>query len=251
MPDLTNMQQMQTASSFHFSAVGLDALGATEYTLATVVVDISGSVSGWERNLESCLKAIVKSCKKSPRSDNLMLRVTKFNDNVVEVHAFKELNTIKDGDYDNSLNPSGGTALCDAVLEAVEATKTYGQLLSDQNYQTNSVIYVVTDGADNTSHVATPNSLKTAVGSVKREEKLESMAVILIGVGYGGSAQYLDSFKNQTNITQFVDLEELFRKTSPEGALAKLAGYVSKSISSTSQALGTGNSVPTSSVLTF
>lgn len=57
MPDLTNMQTMQTASNFHFQAVGLDALGATEYTLATVVVDISGSVSGWERQLEDCLKA--------------------------------------------------------------------------------------------------------------------------------------------------------------------------------------------------
>lgn len=250
MPDITNMQQMNTPSNFRFSAVAVDQLGATEYTLATVVVDVSGSVSGWERQLENCLKAIVNSCKRSPRADNLMLRVVQFNGNVSEVHGFRELNGINVSEYDNRLNPSGNTALFDAVQESAEATVTYARLLSSQDYLANAVIYVLTDGADNqSSH--TPRSVRGVVDSVKRDEVLESMAVVLVGIGQHGSGAYLDNFRQEANITQFVDLEELFRKTSPEGALAKLAGYVSKSISSTSQALASGNSQPAASTLTF
>ena len=250
MPDITNMQQMQTPNNFRFSATGIDQLGATEYTLATVVVDISSSVDGFQRQLEDCLKAIVNACKKSPRSDNLMLRVVKFNDSVTEVHGFKELNTININDYSNTLNPAGCTALFDAVQEAIEATSEYGRLLKGQDYQANAVVYILTDGEDNRSRM-TPTSIKNAVNSVKRQEQLESLAVILVGVGQHNAGAYLDGFRQDANITQFVDLEELFRKTSPEGALAKLAGFVSKSISSTSQALASGNSVPASSNLVF
>lgn len=250
MPDITNMQQMQTPSNFRFSAIAVDQLGATEYTLVTVVVDTSGSVSGWERNLENCLKAIVNSCRRSPRADNLMLRVVQFNSRLNEVHGFRELNGINVSEYDNRLQPSGNTALFDAVQEAAEATITYARLLKSQDYMANAVIYVLTDGADNAS-THTPRSIRGVVDGVKRDEVLESMAVILIGVGQSGVGAYLDNFRQEANITQFVDLEELFRKTSPEGALAKLAGYVSKSISSTSQALASGNSQPATSTLVF
>lgn len=250
MPELDSMQNIQTQSNFQFSAIGLDELEATEYTLATVVVDLSGSVSGWERQLEDCLKAIVNSCKRSPRSDNLILRVVQFNDSLTEIHGFKELNTIGENEYTNTLQASGSTSLYDAVLEAAEATTTYGEMLTNQDYMANGVIYVLTDGMDNTSrHNA--SQIKDRILSVKRDEVLDSMAVILVGIGHHGASQYLDNFKQEAEITQFVDLEDLFNKTSPEGALAKLAGYVSRSISSTSQALASGNSTPMASNLTF
>jgi hypothetical protein len=85
------------------------------------------------------------------------------------------------------------------------------------------------------------------------DEKLESVAVILVGVGYGEQhlKDYLDKFKKTAEIDQFVDMTELFNNGSPDKALAKLAGFVSKSISSTSQALASGSTTPSSSLLTF
>ena len=61
----------------------------------------------------------------------------------------------------------------------------------------------------------------------------------------------LEAFKDGAELTQFVDLTDLFNKQSPAKALAKLAGYVSKSISTTSQALASGTSTAVSSQLTF
>lgn len=255
MPDIidTEMTNLQTASRYGFSAVGLDSLGATEYTLATVVCDISGSVTSWVKELESCLKAIVKSCKSSPRSENLLLRLVAFSDNVEEVHGFRLLGDINPAEYDNCLNVKGCTALFDAVHTSIEATADYGKLLVDQgDMSANAVIYVLTDGGDNASK-HTVNTVKKLIESVRMQEKLEAISVILIGVGYGDAQlqTYLDQFKNDAKIDQFVDLTDLFNNGSPDKALAKLAGYVSKSISSTSQALASGSTTASSSILTF
>lgn len=257
MPDImdetTDMKNLMTSSRYGFSAVGLDALGASEYTLATVVVDISGSVTAWRKNLEDCIKTIVKTSKMSPRSDNLLLRLVTFNDNVSEIHGFRLLNDIDESEYDGSLHPGGITALFDATHSSIEATGDYGKLLVDQgDMSANAVVYVITDGMDNAS-ANTSKEIKKMIENVVNQEYLESMAVILIGVGYsdGSTVTYLDEFQKEADINQFVDLTELFTKTSPEKALAKLAGYVSKSISSTSTALASGSTSASSSLLTF
>ncbi len=67
-------------------------------------------------------------------------------------------------------------------------------------------------------------------------ENLESIKVILIGVGDSGRVQtYLDTLKNDAGLDQFVWVGNADAK-----ALAKMADFVSRSISSSSQALGTG-----------
>jgi uncharacterized protein YegL len=250
---ISEMTSLQTGSHYGFSAVGLDALGATEYTLATVVCDISGSVSSWVKDLEECLKTILKSCQSSPRSENLLLRLVAFSDDVEEIHGFRLLGDIDPKEYDGCLNIRGCTALFDAAHTSIEATADYGKLLVDQGEMSaNAVIYILTDGGDNASK-NTATTIKKLIQKVRMDEKLESIAVILVGVGYDSQnlADYLDKFKKNAEIDQFVNMTELFNNSSPDKALAKLAGFVSKSISSTSQALASGSTTPSSSLLTF
>ena len=78
MPILTdndNSQQVKTSSGYQFSATSIDELGATDYSLVTIAVDVSGSVSKFKVDLENCLKTILDACQKSPRSENLLLRL--------------------------------------------------------------------------------------------------------------------------------------------------------------------------------
>ena len=248
MPSLVNMVQMQTASNFQFSGVGIEHLDASEYTLATIVVDTSGSVDAWQDKLADCIKEIVKSGRKSPRAENFLVRVTAFNDHIQEIHGFQELSSINLNSY-SALNPIGGTALFDAIQEAIDATITYATQLSANDYLVNAVIYVLTDGENNAGN-GTVGGIKKSIKSTSKGEKhLESLAVILIGVGYDANPQYLDGVKNNAGITQFVDMTKLFKEKSPANALALLAGFVSKSFSTTSQALQSGNSRPMSSAL--
>lgn len=240
------MQMHQLAGgNFSFTAQRLDRLGATEYTLVTIVVDVTGSTSGFEDALHTSLVTAIKSCKKSPRSENLLVRVVIFSSvyGVQEIHGFKPLSDINpDTDY-KPFRPSGGTPLFDAVYSAIAATKEYGKQLRDSDYSCNAIIFIITDG-DDTSSSMTPNMIRQETEGIKASEKLESCVTVLIGVNVQGQSgqhpgktmgQVLEDFRNEASITSYIDAG-----SATAGKFAKLAQFVSQSVSSQSQSLGSG-----------
>jgi len=245
MPKLMDatMEELKTASNYKFSGVKVDELGAPEYSLVTIAQDVSGSVTAFKTDMEECLKTIVEACQKSPRAENLMLRLITFDDNLTEIHGFKLLNTVQGSNYNDSLTIGGCTSLFDAVESSIEATCQYAKILKDQDFLTNAIVFVITDGMDNASK-ATINSVKKSIEDTVQKEVLESITTVLVGVGNNnGVSSYLSSFQRGATIDQFVDIGD----TTPK-KLAKLANFVSRSISSTSQSLGTGSQ---SQLLTF
>lgn len=237
MPKLidSSMEQIDILGSkgaFNFSAVKIDNLGATEYTLVTIAVDNTGSVSPFAKELVDTLKSAIEACKKSPRAENLLLRVISFNTDIDEVHGFKLLNAVDLNAY--SVNPNGNTALFDAVYSSLGATLTYAKKLTDQDFGVNGICFIITDGEDNASSM-TPDAIYQLQKKAKIGEEIESMITVLVGINAGACSVALDRFKSEANLTQFVDVGEVTSQR-----LAKLAAFVSKSISSQSQALGSG-----------
>ena len=238
------MQTHQTLHNFNFSAVDVKSLGASEYTLVTICQDTSSSVTDFKKGMEDTLKQILEACKKSPRSENLLLRLVEFNSDIGELHGFRELKSIVATEYDNILNPRGMTALYDGILSGTEAMEVYGKQLVAMDYRCNGVIFVITDGAENQSINKDPAEIKKAFGRVRTNETLESLQTVLIGVGTDPMVmQLLQDLQKAAGIDQFVDMG-----AATPAKLAKLAAFISKSISSTSQALGSGQA---SQPLTF
>ena len=95
--------QKHNAGHFGFSAAKIEDLGATEYTLVQIVVDVSGSTYSFRTEMEQSLKEVVRACQHSPRSDNLMIRLLIFADDVQEVHGFKLLENCNLDDYNDAL----------------------------------------------------------------------------------------------------------------------------------------------------
>jgi len=116
------------------SGARIEDLGATEYTLAEIVVDCSGSVYGFRDPIIGAIKEVVKSCRRNPRADNMLLRVTFFDDRVQEFHGFKPLADCNEADYDDCLPDGGMTALHDATYQAVQSAIQYGQQLVDNDF---------------------------------------------------------------------------------------------------------------------
>lgn len=232
-------QTHKTLHGFNFSAVTIDRLGASDYTLVTIVQDISGSVQGFAKNMEETLQKILEACRKSPRSENLLIRLVTFNDHVVEIHGFRELKTIDKAEYDSILKCYGSTALHDASLNSAEATEAYGKQLDDiSEIRSNGVMFVITDGRDNVSVVAkNPEVLKKAFHKIKTGEiALESFLSVLIGVGTDKTEiDFLKDLKDLAGFDQFVELGD-----ATPSRLAKLADFISRSISSASQSLASG-----------
>lgn len=228
-----------TTQNFGFSAMNPNdtRLGGAEYTLVTLVVDDSGSIYDKCRDMEKLLKTVLESCRSSPRADNLMIRLVIFNSKHRESHGFKLLSDINPADYDNVLKGTGSTSLFDSMLDSLEAMNKYGKELISLNYDVNGIMIVVTDGDDNTSRMSL-SDVKKEHNRATQGENLESLVSILIGVDTGapGLQSYLDRVKSEAGLSQFEWMGTISAKS-----LAKLAKFVSQSISSQSKALGTGS----------
>jgi len=233
-----DMEERKIAGTgFSYSGVRLNKLGASEFTLVTVVIDTSGSVQAYAKDMEAALREIVQSCKSSPRADNLMLRIMQFNSKISEVHGYKLLANCNLDDYKDFLHCYGCTALYDASENAVLAQNDYAKHLTGNDCDVNDIVIVLTDGCDNESS-SSPAAVKVALEAAMRAEASESTVSILIGVGTAGDpavSKVLDSFHKAAGFSQYVETKDASAKT-----LAKLAQFVSKSISSQSQSLGTG-----------
>lgn len=223
-------------SNYGFSAKRIEELGATEYTLVGIACDASSSVLGFRDDLEACVKEIVKACARSPRSDNLMLRLLQFNRELHEIHGFRPLTECNTDDYTGAIQPRGTTSLYDAACNLTESLALYGTDLAKNDFDANGILFVITDGADNTSTMTAAEVRKSLQRAVQ-SEALESVVSILIGVNVQDPqlSKILKDFAQDGGFTQYVELEDAKANT-----LARLADFVSKSISSQSQALGSG-----------
>lgn len=230
------MENHALSNNYGFSAVPVDNLGASEYTLALIVADVSSSVHSFRDEIEACVKRVVSACRDAPRSDNLMLRTLTFNQNLHEHHGFKPLMDCAPDDYNGSINPGGSTALFDAAHNGIESVLSYGKTLVDSDYDCNAIVVVVTDGEDNASTYGA-TQVRDLLAKAMTDEALESIVTILVGVNVQNNymSTYLKTFKDDAGFTQYVELDNADEKT-----LAKLGGFISKSISNQSQALGTG-----------
>lgn len=249
MPRMMNTDdKMETGSiggtqAFQFSGTRIEHLGATEYTLVTIAVDFTGSVKDFADALVKSLKTSVESCKKSPRSNNLLLRViyfsSSFSGSINEIHGFKPLSEINPDDYPVP-TPHGGTPLFDASYSAVGAINAYAKKLMDQDFLVNGIFIVITDGDENRS-TSTMKMVKEEMERGSRKEIIESLIGILVGINTNGENYegkkikgLLDEFAKGVGF-RFIDAGDV-----TPGKLAKLADFVSQSVSSQSQSLGTG-----------
>ncbi|HZS07366.1 MAG TPA: hypothetical protein VFD58_21195 [Blastocatellia bacterium] len=236
LTDLTLEQVDLPNSHYGYSATRIEDLGATEYTVVTIACDVSGSTAAFSMEMEAAIKKIVQACKFSPRADNLLLRLVQFDDRLDEIHGFKLLENCHAADYSGVLRSGGMTALFDATENAVSATVSYGKQLAAGDFSANAIVFVITDGADNTSKLSVKKVRKAFTQAITGEA-LESVVSILIGVNVQDQSisQCLRQFHQDAGFTQYIELEQADAQT-----LAKLAEFVSRSISAQSQSLGTG-----------
>lgn len=242
MPALVTDPSMQNhaiaGSGYGYSGKRIGDLGASEYTLVVIAVDVSGSVHSFGSGIEDALKSVVQSCRHSPRADNLLLRVVLFNHDISELHGFKPLTECNVGDYTGSIRPGGGTALYDASHNVIESASRYGRDLVAQKYDANAITFVITDGNENGNSTLTVKQVAEALDTAVTDESLESMRAVLLGVNVdasSGTSRTLEAFRTEAGFDQYIAIGD-----ATEAKLAKLADFVSRSISSQSQALGTG-----------
>jgi hypothetical protein len=240
MPPLFDTEDMMsfkaTGSGFHFSGIDVnsDRLGADLYTLVGMACDCSTSVRDFAAEIEGCVKSSLEGCQRSPRVDNLLVRLSRFHGKVLEEHGYRPLADCHLGAYDGFLKPGGSTALYDASVDMVDSLATYGKSLTEKDYTVNGLIVVLTDGEDFGSTFKV-NDVKESLKRALQGEALESLVSILIGINVQDPrlSQYLKDFQRDTGFGQYIEAKDASAKT-----FARVAGFISKSVSAQSQAVG-------------
>lgn len=236
---IEDYQVHRTLSNYQFSAIGADSLEGSEYTIVQILVDVSGSVCNYARDLEKVIKKVLEACGKSPRSENLLIRVAAFSSyipgHIEELHGFTLLSSLDPARYNGSLKPNGGTPLYDAALSSLESLDTFSADLASQDYLVNAILFVVTDGFENSSRIRNPRKIRKTVAKLARQENLESLRTILVGLDDEHINDALRNFKDEAGFDEYLSLGQVSATK-----LAKMAQFVSQSIAATSQALGTG-----------
>ena len=236
--DSNEQKNFIPGSSYQYSSIKPDYLEATEYTLVDIYRDHSGSMDGCSKHVNDMTKEIIKACLKNPRAENLLVRVYDFNSNITEVHGYKLLADINPDDYEEHTT-HGSTLLKDMIYSGVIGMLDFAEQLRKKKMEVNGAIYIITDGMDCGS-VASDAMIAANIAAAKQGEKIESLVSVLIGMDTGGSSgksckDYLEGFQKDAGLSQFVWLGD-----ATAGKLAKLGGFISKSISSQSQSLGSG-----------
>lgn len=240
MPNLSQ-ENFALPSTFGFSGTNVKQLaqhGTANKTLVTLVLDASGSVDPFWAPMVKAVESVVKSLSLSPRADSLVLRMVLFNQALREYHGFRPLAECHLAEYEvQKLGRAyGGTALFDVSYNAIESTTKYARELSIQeDIESNGIVIVITDGDDQNSSL-TANAVGKASKDALQSEHLESLISILVGVNVDNNLQtYLEKFKNDGGFTHFVAIDDV-----TDRKIAKLADFVSKSVSAQSASLGTG-----------
>src|SRR5690606_27438132 len=96
------------------------------------------------------------------------------------------------------------------------------------------LVVVLTDGVDVGSTFRAHN-VKEALQRALKSEALESLVSILIGINVQDAevSKFLAKFKDEAGFGQYIEAKDASPKT-----FAKIAGFISKSVSSQSQAVG-------------
>ena len=236
MNDDSDTTYRTIGSGFQFSSISADDMGASEYTLVAIAADKSSSVSGFATEIEGCLVTSLQGCMDSPRVDNLLVRLLTFNSSLDEIHGYKHLADCPISDYKGIIRPGGCTSLFDACISSIDSLATLGRQMIQDRYTANGLSVIITDGQD-VGSTQTLNAVKEAIERSRRSECLESILNILIGINVQDKSvsDALNQLKTGAGFDQYIEAKDASPKT-----FARIAGFISKSISSQSQAIQTG-----------
>jgi hypothetical protein len=236
MNDDSDVTYRTIGSGFQFSAISADAMGASEYTLVSIAADKSSSVLNFSKEIEGCLVTSLQGCMSSPRVDNLLVRLMTFNNSLDEIHGYKHLADCPISDYNGIIKPGGCTSLYDACVSTIDSLATLGKQMLKDRYTVNGLSVIITDGED-VGSTQTLNAVADAIERTRQSECLESIVNILIGINV--QEKRISDFLNELNVggkfDKYIEAKDATPKT-----FARIAGFISKSISSQSQAIPTG-----------
>lgn len=217
----------------NFNTVNFDPNSLANQTSSVImfvgVLDVSPSIEIFEDPMNTALQDVfMKELKNSHRKDDIVIKGITFNENVEHKSGFMPILNLAD-DYLEVKGSGRGTALYQAVLEALEHAMQYRTDLEDQGVDVRTNITIITDGMDNSSPIGATTKIKKIIEDLRTNEAwASSFTITLIGVGR-------DSDFRNACVEMGLDPKKILVTIGTSAAeIRKQMGVVSQSVSSSS-----------------
>lgn len=237
-------QQLQSftipGANFGYTGAPIDDLTSFENTLAVTLFDESGSTRAFSRQMELAVKTIVEFLRMSPRADNLIYAHYHFDNGMKEIMGWTPLAQIDPDRFDGCWAGGGCTNLWYSEERVLSFMRDYAQQMGQKRYVCNGILCTLTDGSEYSPPYSEgagkhESDVKKAFAQTVVCEDLESIVSILIGINPDqGIQDELQKHAAEVGYTRYLPVEKADAKS-----LAKIAEFISKSIVSQSQSLGT------------
>jgi len=210
----------------------------TEETInAVFVVDVSPSISSYNDELNESFNAFVNEMQQSHVSDRLLVSTIEFCDTVDVKTGFQPISNIP---YTNFTPKGYGTSLYDAVNVALKNAIDYRKSLEDSGVICKTLLFILTDGMDNTSKSGADVEVKqTITDFLTNEKNVFTFESILFGIGKANEHYYKEA-KDNMGIKNLVTVDTGNSPEETAKAIRKIISFISASISASSS----GQSIP-------
>jgi len=190
---------------------------------AVFVVDTSYSVSTYINELNTAFNDFTESMQKSHVADKLFVSIVEFDKNVRVSSGFRPVTSIPIMDF--SKNLGAWTSLYDAVHTGLKNALDYRENLENSGVETKTLLFVITDGEDNSSSNP-PSKVKNVISKLNKEEK-SAFSFTSVLFGLGDQANFEKAQKD-------MGIEHLAQIGTSGDEIKRMIGFISQSISSVS-----------------
>ena len=206
-----------------FNNFNPDDIQVEETINAVFVVDVSPSIGGYVKELNNAFNDFVQTMQQSHVHDRLFVSVVEFDDQVRVRSGFQPIVGVPV----TTFIPQGrGTALYDAVGSGIKNAIDYRENLENTGINVKTLVFVITDGEDNSSSPNASQMVKNKLEDIKANEaNAFSFTTILFGVGDSNSFE---------RAQQNMGIEHLAKVGQTGAEIRKMISFISSSISKSS-----------------
>ncbi|MBN2610033.1 MAG: VWA domain-containing protein [Bacteroidales bacterium] len=199
-------------------------ISSDETINAVLIVDVSPSVAAYVKDMNTAFKDFLEEMQKSHVAEKLMVSIIEFNEKTIVRSGFQPVSSIDPAAI--LFRPCGsGTALYDAVLAGITNALNYRTNLENSGVNCNTLIFIITDGEDNSSGNQAAKVRKVLDDTLKGEKNAFSFESILFGVG--NDADFEKAQKD-------MGIRHLAKIGNSGKEIRKMIGFISASISKSS-----------------
>lgn len=189
---------------------------------AVFVIDVSPSIHLYEADLNAAFNDFVQTMQQSHIHDRLLVSIVEFDDEVRVRSGFQPIINVP---VTNFQAQGSGTALYDAVALGIKNAMDYRISLEQTGINVKTLVFVITDGQDNSSSTS-PKIIKNTLDDIlATEANAFSFTTIMFGVG---TESYFKAAKQEMGFQHLA----VVGNTGKE--IRKMISFISSSISKSS-----------------